>query len=353
MDGEMLRIREVADLLGVSTDILRRWDKDGKLVPIKTVGGHRRYRKSDIEDRFGVSVEDKQPNFENTVIKISTESPLSEPFSNTNYFDGLMLSDLSICVCRGTPQIQFGSKSYQFSEYVRDILEKETGTEFCEIYESKHILKTQPGKEYQSFDFSSRINDFVRFQNKRWYPIGKKRVPYDFVLTGESLLTWFLGDGTLSHSSQDNSTTLRLYTYAYTHDEVEFLQAQLESLGLHFNINQDLHHYDGTEDKGYFLICQAKDMWRFYDIIGREAPFSDYAYKFDLPIEYAYYGDEWLSVYDMEKELGIGFYNFTNWANQGLIPSTLGKKKMRYFHRDDLTEIEKFCSTRKLNDAHS
>jgi len=343
MEGGMLRIREVADLLDVSTDILRRWDKDGKLVSIKTIGGHRRYRKSDIEERFGVLVIDKRPNFENAIVKIPIENPLSEPSPLTNYFDGLMLSDLSI----SAEQIKFGSKSKQFSEYTKSILEIETGVSFCNIYESKHILKTQPGKEYVSFNFSSRIDDFVRLQRKRWYPMGKKRIPYDLVITGESLLTWFLGDGTLSHSNQDNSTTLRLYTYAYSYDEVEFLQGQLESLGLHFNINEDKWHYDGSEDKGYFLICQAKDMWRFYEIIGFGSPFEDYGYKFSIPIEYAYYGDDWLTVYDMEKEFGISFRNFTQWANKELIPSVLGKKKMRYFHRDDLPDIKKFCSTRK------
>lgn len=38
-----ISIQEAADLLGVSTKTLRRWEADGKLKPERTEGGHRRY----------------------------------------------------------------------------------------------------------------------------------------------------------------------------------------------------------------------------------------------------------------------------------------------------------------------
>lgn len=43
-----ITIKEAADLLGVTTTTLRRWDKEGKLKPVKTLGGHRRYNKEEI-----------------------------------------------------------------------------------------------------------------------------------------------------------------------------------------------------------------------------------------------------------------------------------------------------------------
>jgi len=39
----LVDIREAAIELGVSTNTLRRWDKEGRLVPQRTLGGHRRY----------------------------------------------------------------------------------------------------------------------------------------------------------------------------------------------------------------------------------------------------------------------------------------------------------------------
>ena len=43
MEDKLLKISEAAELLGVSIDTLRRWDKSGKLVAIKKEGGTHRY----------------------------------------------------------------------------------------------------------------------------------------------------------------------------------------------------------------------------------------------------------------------------------------------------------------------
>lgn len=46
-----MRIREVAEMLGVNPETLRRWDRNGKLPAIKiSQRGDRRYRKEDIEN---------------------------------------------------------------------------------------------------------------------------------------------------------------------------------------------------------------------------------------------------------------------------------------------------------------
>jgi len=49
-DKKFLKIREVAELLGVHQETVRRWDRDGKLKSIR-IGktGHRKYRKADID----------------------------------------------------------------------------------------------------------------------------------------------------------------------------------------------------------------------------------------------------------------------------------------------------------------
>jgi len=39
---------EAARMLGVATSTLRRWAEEGKLQSGTTIGGHRRYRESDI-----------------------------------------------------------------------------------------------------------------------------------------------------------------------------------------------------------------------------------------------------------------------------------------------------------------
>jgi excisionase family DNA binding protein len=49
MDSNIISISEAANMLGVSVDTLRRWDKSGKFISIQTKGGHRRYYKFQIE----------------------------------------------------------------------------------------------------------------------------------------------------------------------------------------------------------------------------------------------------------------------------------------------------------------
>ena len=46
----LLTPREVADLFGVDPKTVTRWAKAGKLTSIRTLGGHRRYRKSEVDE---------------------------------------------------------------------------------------------------------------------------------------------------------------------------------------------------------------------------------------------------------------------------------------------------------------
>lgn len=50
MEEKLLTIAEAAEILGVSLDTLRRWDKSGKLVAIRKDGGtHRYYQQHDLD----------------------------------------------------------------------------------------------------------------------------------------------------------------------------------------------------------------------------------------------------------------------------------------------------------------
>ena len=50
MEEKLLTITQAAEILSVSIDTLRRWDKSGKLVAIRKKGGvHRYYREKDLD----------------------------------------------------------------------------------------------------------------------------------------------------------------------------------------------------------------------------------------------------------------------------------------------------------------
>ena len=50
---KLLTLKETEELLNVSKSTLQRWDNSGKLVALRTEGGHRRYKLSDIEKILG------------------------------------------------------------------------------------------------------------------------------------------------------------------------------------------------------------------------------------------------------------------------------------------------------------
>jgi excisionase family DNA binding protein len=48
-DDELLTPREVAEVFGVRTTTIARWARDGRLSPLWTPGGHRRYSRADVQ----------------------------------------------------------------------------------------------------------------------------------------------------------------------------------------------------------------------------------------------------------------------------------------------------------------
>ena len=55
--SKLLTIKQTAEYLNVSTDTLRKWDKSGKLIPLTTTGGHRRYQQEQLDSYIGIAKE--------------------------------------------------------------------------------------------------------------------------------------------------------------------------------------------------------------------------------------------------------------------------------------------------------
>ena len=58
MDGmeRMYGIGKFGDVLGVSVSTLRRWEREGKIMPERTPGGQRRYKETDYKLATGKPV---------------------------------------------------------------------------------------------------------------------------------------------------------------------------------------------------------------------------------------------------------------------------------------------------------
>lgn len=61
--SNLFNIKQASEYLSVSQDTLRKWDRSGKLIALKTVGGHRRYKQSDLDNYIGI-INDYSENIE-------------------------------------------------------------------------------------------------------------------------------------------------------------------------------------------------------------------------------------------------------------------------------------------------
>lgn len=52
--SKLLTTKQAAEYLNVSADTLRKWNKSNKLVPLTTIGGHRRYQQELLDEYIGI-----------------------------------------------------------------------------------------------------------------------------------------------------------------------------------------------------------------------------------------------------------------------------------------------------------
>lgn len=48
--ARLLTVSEVADLFGVSAKTVSRWAREGRISSVRTLGGHRRFRETQVRE---------------------------------------------------------------------------------------------------------------------------------------------------------------------------------------------------------------------------------------------------------------------------------------------------------------
>lgn len=68
---KLLSLKDAMTYLHVCKSTLHRWDREGKLVPLKTSGGHRRYKLSDLQ-KFSGDIQNESTNTTPDEIRVAT-----------------------------------------------------------------------------------------------------------------------------------------------------------------------------------------------------------------------------------------------------------------------------------------
>jgi hypothetical protein len=110
----------------------------------------------------------------------------------------------------------------------------------------------------------------------RWYPKDfKKTIPEDVRITSQSVLLWYLGDGSMVNH------TIKLATCSFTYKENQLLSNKLKDL----NIDNYIHQWNVYP----YIFIRRKSLGDFFNLIGDKSPIKCYDYKFNF--------DEWYKLH--------------------------------------------------------
>ena len=175
--------------------------------------------------------------------------------------EGELLGDGNISIRRPFRSANYGHSSkhkkyikWLFKEFEKYGLEK-TGT----IQKRKSKGGFGYGITYNAF-----TKNYVELKDLRfkWYPVGKKVIPYDLFISPIVLRQWFLGDG---HFAK-NSNMVILSTRALILKDVKFLVKKIkEQIEIEPRIFKEKIYGEG---KGYSINIKRRDLYEFFNYIG-------------------------------------------------------------------------------------
>src|SRR3954453_23673078 len=87
-DSEWLTLGQAARFLGVAQSTVRKWSDSGRVPAFYTPGGHRRYRRADLETLLERSAPGSQPKAGPLVLPVDDDEKVRELVRVTLEFEG-------------------------------------------------------------------------------------------------------------------------------------------------------------------------------------------------------------------------------------------------------------------------
>ena len=193
----------------------------------------------------------------------------------SDIIEGLLLSDGCVSMSKGNRNCFFTLTSTE--EGFVDFVKGELSFDMKKTPLKARVCRAS-GKEYQGkipFQIRSRARvTFTQFR-ETWYPNGTKVVPESVALSSESVLMWYLGDGSL-----DNGVGIQLCTDSFGEDDVRRLCDRLLSVGVR-----------GAEPtRRNRILIPNRHAFEFFEYIGWDVPVMGYAHKWDTIVKESYFG---------------------------------------------------------------
>ena len=202
------------------------------------------------------------------------------------------------------------------------------------------VKKTKSKSMKQGFMFSgsTRMHPDIYKQYLRWYPENKngqrvKQPPEDVKITKNSVLFWYLGDGSVMVNN--NTIMLRLSTDGFSKEKVEILVDKLMATGI------KCHRTNENR-----IMLDAKGIPAFFNLIGTKSPIKCYDYKFDrIPL----WRFESKRMKEVSEQLNIDYSRLSHFVKTGKIkPFRLSPTGRPRFLPEHIEEVKKMINRGEL-----
>jgi len=165
-----------------------------------------------------------------------------------------------------------------------------------------------------TWGFCTRFHPDLYTICSRWYTVNRKKiVPKDVRITRQSVLLWYLGDGTLIN--KNNTCTIRLSTDSFDKSEIEDILIP----GLR------VHNIDSIRNSENRIKLTTASIPQFFNLIGKTSPIECYSYKFSPP-EWRFEAKRMSQVC---KEFNLNYNKLSYYVKLGKVPCYRASEKGR------------------------
>ena len=179
--NKLLSIRQAAELLGVSTKTIRRWEQEGKIKATRTVGGHRRFNITELLGSHRdaqLTVAYVRGNQNKSPEQLANQISLVQSYCAEQGWNYQIIKDLGKGISNSHPGLVRLLKLICSQQVKRLVLSHKdrlmTVTSdlvftLCEIFGTEVVLLNQPGEVSIEDELTDDLKEIINSFNTRLY----------------------------------------------------------------------------------------------------------------------------------------------------------------------------------------
>ncbi len=179
--NKLLSIRQAAELLGVSTKTIRRWEQEGKIKATRTIGGHRRFNISELlgsQRDAQLTIAYVRGSQNRSPEQVANQISMVQSYCAEHGWNYQIIKDLGRGISSSTPGLVRLLKLICSQQVKRLVLSRKNQLltitadlvfTLCEIFGTEVVLLNQPGEAMVEEELTDDIKEIINSFNTRLY----------------------------------------------------------------------------------------------------------------------------------------------------------------------------------------